>query len=314
MFNTNIQTININNKSFKLSLDYIMGLFEGDGSITIQLKPNLNHNTGKQVILIFEIHQHVIDIDLLNAISVYLGCGKVEVGRKVGNPENWVYRFRISTQKDILNVLLPILQTQTMMLKKREFDLKLFIKACLIVKKKNHTSLEGQSILTDLASQFSSKLNLEDKTNLLNFERKINFNPERLTGFVDAEGNFYFSIVRSKINLNYTGVNFNFNITQEKSEIDFLNNLVKFFGCGNVFTNNKGGGSFVVSNKKDLMNKIIPFFEINQLQTIKQFSFLRFKKALDISTTNKPLLPKDITELENLLLETTGKRPKNSKF
>ena len=122
---TNTQTININNKSFKLSLDYIMGLFEGDGSLTLrrQLKPNLSHKTGKQVILIFsgEIHQHVIDIDLLKAISLYLGCGKVEVGRKVGNPENWVSpeRLRISSQKEILNVLLPILRTQTMMLLRR---------------------------------------------------------------------------------------------------------------------------------------------------------------------------------------------------
>jgi hypothetical protein len=88
MINTNTQLININNKNFNLSLDYIMGLFEGDGSFTIQLKPNLNHKTGKQVILIFEIHQHVIDIDLLKAISLYLGCGKVEVGRKSGNYEN----------------------------------------------------------------------------------------------------------------------------------------------------------------------------------------------------------------------------------
>lgn len=100
---------------------------------------------------------------------------------------------------------------------------------------------------------------------------------------MDAEGNFYFTIVHSKLNPNYTGVNFNFNITQEKAEINFLNNLVKFFDCGNVFTNSRGGGSFVVSNKKDLMNKIIPFFETNKLQTIKWFSFLRFKKALDIS-------------------------------
>ena len=88
MINTNTKIINIDNKKFKLSLNYIMGLFEGDGSLTIQLKPNLSHKTGKQVILIFEIHQHVIDIDLLKAISLYLSAGKVEVGRKLGNPEN----------------------------------------------------------------------------------------------------------------------------------------------------------------------------------------------------------------------------------
>ena len=188
------------------------------------------------------------------------------------------------------------------MLNKRELDKNLFINACTKVKEKKHTNLEGQSILMDIASQFTSKLNLEDKINLLNFEREMNYSPERITGFVDAEGNFYFTLVHS-------GVNFSFNISQEKAEKHFLKNLIKFFGCGNVFTNSKGGGSFVVSNKKDLINKIIPFFEVNNLQTIKRFSFLRFKKALDISIRNKPLSTKDIEELNMLLEETSGKRP-----
>ena len=120
--------ITINNKEYNLSIEYIFGLFEGDGSVTIQLKPNISHKTGRQVILIFEIHQHVIDMDLLKAISIYLNCGKVEIGRKVGSKETWVYRLRISSQTEILNILLPILQSQSMMLKKRSHDLNLFIK------------------------------------------------------------------------------------------------------------------------------------------------------------------------------------------
>jgi len=196
------------------------------------------------------------------------------------------------------------------MLNKREFDKNLFINACTIVKERKHINIEGQSILLNITSQLSSKLNLEDKINLFNFEREMNYNPERITGFVDAEGNFYFTIVHSNTNSNYTGINFSFNITQEKSEIHFLNNLVKFFGCGNVFTNSKGGGSFVVSNKKDLIDKIIPFFEVNELQTIKRFSFLRFKKALNISIKNKPLSNNNIEEIKMLLEETTGKRPR----
>lgn len=83
----NIKIITVNNNNYKLSLDYIFGFFEGDGSITIQLKPNSSHKTGKQVILIFEIHQHGIDIDFLKAISIYLDSGKVEVGKKDGNPD-----------------------------------------------------------------------------------------------------------------------------------------------------------------------------------------------------------------------------------
>jgi len=78
----------VNNKIYKLSLDYILGFFEGDGSITIQLKPNIRHKTGKQVILIFEIHQHGIDKDLLKAISIFLDMGNVEISNKTGFEKN----------------------------------------------------------------------------------------------------------------------------------------------------------------------------------------------------------------------------------
>lgn len=300
--------ITVNNKEYNLSLEYIFGLFEGDGSVTIQLKPNISHKTGRQVILIFEIHQHVIDMDLLKAISIYLNCGKVEIGRKVGSKETWVYRLRISLQTEILNILLPILQSQSMMLKKRSHDLNLFIKSCLIVQEKNHIHDEGQAIISKYSSKLSSKLSVEDKTKFKDI--KININPNRILGFTDAEGHFSFMIIPSRKNDNEIYVNFNFLISQEKSEIKFLNELTKFFGCGHVFTLKKGGGVFYVHNKQDLQEKIIPFFEEHKLQTIKKFSFLRFKRALEICKSNKYLLENHIQELKNILLDQTGKRPK----
>lgn len=297
----------VNNKSFSLSLEYILGVFEGDGSITIQLKPNASHKSGKQVILIFVIHQHVIDIDLLTAISVYLGCGKVEVGKKVGSPETWVYRLRISNQKDILNIILPLLQNQSMMLKKRNHDLNLFINSCLMVKDKQHLSEEGQEALKKMASQLSSKMTLEEKANLP--ETNTILNNDRVLGITDAEGHFSFIIVPSKSSSTNLSVNFNFLITQEKSEITFLTNLTKFFDCGNVFTNERGVGVFAVHNKKDLLNKIIPFFENNELQTIKKHSFNKFKKALKLCTSQNLLPSRLYEELNILLSDNIGKRP-----
>lgn len=309
----------VNNKEYTLSCDYILGLFEGDGSVTIQLKPNTSHKTGKQVILIFEFHQHAIDQDLLTAISIYLGCGKVSISKKVGSPDSWIYKLRISSQSEILNVILPLLQSKGMMLIKRSHDLKLFIKACTLLQNKQHLTDEGQTEIFLLASQLSSKIDIAVKEEVL-FQRmlssgekedlKQNISDEKIRGFVDAEGNFSFFLTSKKDNPNYTGVVFNFNIVQENSEKLFLNHLVDFFGCGHVYTDEKGGGRFVVSKKKELRDNIIPFFEANELQTIKKHSFLRFKKALKICIDNKPLQPIHITELKSLLLEKIGKRPK----
>ena len=112
-----------------------------------------------------------------------------------------------------------------------------------------------------------------------------------LTGITDAEGNFYFTIYDPNKNTSNSSLDsndksetisrrkkeviFRFSITQENSERDFLSDLVTFFKCGNVHIDNKGGGVFTVNNKKDLITKIIPFFESNELQTIKKYSFER---------------------------------------
>lgn len=304
--------ITINGKLFKLSLEYVLGFFEGDGSITIQLKPNSTHKTGKQVVLIFEIHQHAIDIDLLKAISLFLGCGKVEIGRKIGEPESWVYRLRISTQTEILKILLPIFRSQSMVFKKRNHDLILFIRACLLVEDKKHKNMEGQKEIAEIASKLSSKLSLDEKFKLPDTHKELN--ADWVTGITDAEGNFSFSIYTPKLKYKKKEVIFRFSIAQESSEITFLNDLVKFFGCGNVHTDKEGGGVFTVNKKEDLKNKIIPFFELNELQSTKQNSFLRFKKALYICINNKPLLPNHFEELNAIYSDFTGKRPKRLNF
>ena len=68
-------------------------------------------------------------------------------------------------------------------------------------------------------------------------------------GFCDAEGNFAFTIY---IKDNKKRVNFRFSITQENSEINFLDELIKIkiFDCGQVYVGEKGRGSYYVTNKK----------------------------------------------------------------
>ena len=230
--------ITVNNNKYNLSLSYILGFFEGDGSCIIQLKSNSSHKTGKQVVLIFEFHQHSIDIDFLKAISIYLGCGKVEIGKKSqtkDNKEIIVYRLRISSQSEVLSILLPILEDNfnNIILKKRWNTLNLFIKACYIVKNKKHTTVEGLNEIKKLLSQFTSKLDLDEKNKLksnLSILNHPNKN-EWIRGFTDAEGSFSFTIYN--VNDKYR-INFNFNIVQENLELPFLKDLIVLFGCGHV--------------------------------------------------------------------------------
>ena len=297
-----MKEIIINKKKFSLSLEYILGLFEGDGSIYVQLKPNSSHKTGKQLILNWDMHQHVIDVDLLHAISTYLNCGKVEIGRKIGGKESWIYRYRISNQTDIINILLPILKSSDMVLNKRNHDKLLFIKICQLIQNKEHITLEGQEKIMNIIKLFSSKLDLNQKIVLS--ESNAELTSERVLGLTDAEGNFAFIIYTKN---NKKRVQFRFSITQENTEIIFLNKLKSFFNCGQVYSGKKGAGSYYVTNKKDIINNILPFFKKNKLKTIKKETYLNFIEAMDICK-NRILSQSDLEKLHNLSQKNKNKR------
>lgn len=290
--------INTNNgiKTFNLSLAWIIGFWEGDGSLTIQFKPSITNKTGIQVILIWEIHQHVIDKDLLEAISIFLGSffdiikdknlmslnsnnkklGKVEISSKVGKSDSWVYRLRISTQKDIFTTLLPILieVKNNLLLKKRQNDLNIFIEACLFVKEGKHNSIEGLKYLQTLTKNLSNKKTYLEKYNLPDISNvSINKQSNNILGFTDSEGSFGITVYSYGKDKEKKSVNFSFKITQTGSESLFLNKLIEFFGCGKVYLTKNDAlssteltkGYYTVYKKEDLINKIIPFFNQNKL-------------------------------------------------
>jgi len=197
-----------------------------------------------------------------------------------------------------------------MLLKKRHHDLILFIEACLLVKDKKHITIEGQKEIAKIASKLSSKLNLENKKILA--EPKTKLNAEQITGFIDAEGCFSFKLKFDHKMSTYTSSSFAFYISQESSEFKILKDLISFFDCGiaNIKKTRPQDAFYVVTNKKDLAEKIIPFFDKNELQTIKQYSFLKFKKVFNIFKDNKIISPEHSEELNNILSDQTGKRPK----
>lgn len=108
-------------------------------------------------------------------------------------------------------------------------------------------------------------------------------NPWYITGITDAEGNF---------SINYNSKSdkstFSFKVTQNINSIELLFALKAYFGCGNVVIDNRStrGYKFLVSNKLDLVNIIIPHFEKYMLQTSKHLDFLSLKEAIIIANSD----------------------------
>ena len=117
-------------------------------------------------------------------------------------------------------------------------------------------------------------------------------NPNYILGFVDGEGSFHIAIYKDK-SMKY-GIKIipEFHISQHKDNRDLLENFIKYFACGYIKYNHPNSEKdqtcvFVVRNRKDLFNKIIPFFQKHKLRTDKYKSFEIFAKIVSLMMENK---------------------------
>ena len=109
--------------------------------------------------------------------------------------------------------------------------------------------------------------------------------PQYITGFVDGEGSFHVAIYKDQRMKAGIKIIPEFHISQRVSSKYVLDEIQKFFGCGYVKENhatNKRDTTYVyvVRNRKDLLEIIIPFFEKHSLKTEKKNDFELFAKVV----------------------------------
>jgi len=129
-----------------------------------------------------------------------------------------------------------------------------------------------------------------------------------ITGFVDGEGCFSFSIFRNdKMKSGYQ-IQGEFTVVQHKRSIQLLHAFKTHFKCGTVSVNHGDRYHYRVKNNEHLLQIIIPFFEKYTLCSTKKFELpifkqlcldIRDKKHLNLEGFNemKPLVQK-LSELK----------------
>ena len=138
-----------------------------------------------------------------------------------------------------------------------------------------------------------------------------------IVGFVDGGGCFSVTIQRST---NATGwqVFPEFVVTQGEKSLSALRDLKEFFECGKIFINRRYDNHreplyrFCVRSIADLNDKIIPFFQTNQLRTAKRADFEKFARVLVLIGERKHLNSNGLTEIATIA--QTMNRRKPSKF
>jgi LAGLIDADG DNA endonuclease family protein len=140
-----------------------------------------------------------------------------------------------------------------------------------------------------------------------------------ITGFVDGEGCFSVSFVRQSDRTGRRGyklgyqVALRFVVSQGASSVACLEELHAFFGVGYVYSNQRHDNhrehmhQYVVSDRWDLAETIVPFFRENPLRTAKRLDFEKFVRVLEMMEDGLHLTPTGLAQIAEIA-ETMNRR------
>lgn len=105
-----------------------------------------------------------------------------------------------------------------------------------------------------------------------------------VVGLVDGEGSFHIAFPKRDDLVLGVSVIPEFHLSQHRDSRQILEIAQKLFGCGYIKENHRNSSDktlvYVVRAREDLLLKIIPFFEFNQLKTTKAKDFQLFAQVL----------------------------------
>lgn len=116
--------------------------------------------------------------------------------------------------------------------------------------------------------------------------------PQYVVGFVDGEGSFHVAIYKDKLMRIGIKVIPEFHVSQWVTSRSVLDRLCDHFGCGYVKANHARSQKdttyvYVVRNREDLLNNVIPFFQRNELQTERRKDFKFFAQIVQMMGDDK---------------------------
>ena len=136
-----------------------------------------------------------------------------------------------------------------------------------------------------------------------------------IVGFVDGEGCFSVSIIKNSTTKNGWQLFPEFVVTQGQKSVDVLQTIKKYFGCGNIYINNRKDNHrenlcrYCVRSIHELSEKIIPFFQKNQLRTAKRKDFEKFVSIIEMIKKKKHFNQKGMVKIAQIIQEMNRKVP-----
>lgn len=154
----------------------------------------------------------------------------------------------------------------------------------------NYLTLQRLNV-TKLKYLIIKKYSLTNKINKSYF----NIN-EWLVGITDGDGTF-----NIYTNMTHNKIIFTYKISLNKKNTQLLYKIKSYLGVGSVTFDNKTNiASYLIRDKKYLLNIIIPIFDKYPLLTTKRYNYLKFKECLLISNNNLLTQKEKLLQINNI--------------
>lgn len=299
------------NVSNKLNPWFITGFSDAESTFNILIQPRSDSKTKWRVKAIFAIGLHKKDLAILEDIKLWFGVGNIYIsGTKV--------YYRVESFKDLVVIIdhfdkYPLVTAKCL-------DYALFKESFNLIKTGEHLSEWGISRLLNIKSLLNKGLSDQLKENFANVitsapqpqpsalradgaeakEKDIfQFNgipsPYWVAGFVSGDGSFNIKTTETRKGK----VQLRFAVTLHIREEQVIKGFAEFFN----FELNKyiyytdHSVAIQIVNTSDILNVIIPFFEIYEIKGAKELDFIDFKKVSNIVKSKNHLTEQGFNEV-----------------
>ena len=140
-----------------VSNEYIVGLADGEGCFHVNMNDMPAYRSGVRVQMHFHIKMQEQDRPLLEKVKNTLQCGEVYFQKEKRANHCQCYRYTVSSQKDISNMIIPFFLKYPLQSVSKHKSFKAFCKIAHLIEKKAHFTKRGIKKIRLLKSQMNQK-------------------------------------------------------------------------------------------------------------------------------------------------------------
>ncbi len=289
------------------SLDpwFLTGITDAEGSFLVFVRKESANRTGWRVEARFAIGLHIKDYELLSLIqSSFGGVGCIEHYKDMAT-------FRVTKIEHLIQIIIPHFDKYSLVTKKNT-DFELFKRVVDLIFHKKPLTSEGLQAIVNLKSRLNLGLKDELKkafpgTTLSAKVYPFNATPEAeiknpywLAGFTSGDGNFSVSINKSSSNKLGFKVALRYHLYQHDRDEKFMRSLIKYLGCGAVYSAHDNVLVFVVSKFDYIVDIIIPMFKLHPIFGEKTKDFSDWVKVSELMKKGEHLNIDGFTQILNI--------------